>query len=217
MGYIAALTSKRGGDVGNLILRMLRSESSRVDGIGIASGEGAIAQPWMPEETPRGDMMIGCLYTKVTPLDHPQPITQYGYHIAMEGRLWSGRCDILEMAERLGHNPHQGLRRLIEEGDGSYAVVILDGDAILCGRDPVGLIPLYIGESERLIAAASNRKMLWSLGLEAKPLRPGHIALISPDGLRVERVRALEQPEVRAISMGAVSYTHLTLPTNREV
>ena len=202
MGYIAALTSKRGEDVGSLMLRMLRAQNSRVDGVGIASEEGVITQPWMPEETPRGDTMIGRLHTKITPLDQPQPITQYGHHIAMEGRLWSWRCDILEMAERLGHQPHRGLRRLIEGGDGSYAVVILDGDVILCGRDPVGLVPLYIGESERLIAAASNRRMLWRLGLEAKPLRPGHIALISPEGLRVERVRALEQPEARAISMG---------------
>lgn len=201
MGYIAALTSKRGGEIGNLILRMLRSQSSRVDGIGIASEEGVTAQPWMPKETPRGDMMIGCLYTKITPLDHPQPITQYGHHIAMEGRLWSGRCDILEMAERLGHNPHQGLRRLIREGEGSYVVVILDGKHILCGRDPIGLVPLYIGESKSLIAAASNRKMLWSLGLEAKPLKPGHIARISPKGLEVEQVKTLEQPKAESMSM----------------
>lgn len=201
MGYIAAIASKRGEDTSHLLLRMLEAQNSRVDGIGIASSEGAIAQPWMPEETPRGDMMIGCLYTKITPLDHPQPITQYGYHIAMEGRLWSGRCDILEMAERLGHNPHQGLRRLIEEGEGSYIVVILDGECILCGRDPIGLVPLYIGESESLIAAASNRRMLWSLGLEAKPLKPGHIARISPKGLEVEQVKTLEQPKAESMSM----------------
>ncbi len=201
MGYIAALASKRGEDVGGLMLRMLRAQSSRVDGVGIASEEGAAAQPWMPEETPRGDAMIGCLHTKITPLDQPQPITQYGHHIAMEGRLWSWRCDILEMAERLGHNPHQGLRRLIEEGEGSYAVVILDGEYILCGRDPIGLVPLYIGESESLIAAASNRRMLWSLGLEAKPLKPGHIARISPKGLEMEQVRILEQPKAESMSM----------------
>jgi len=201
MGYIAAIASKRGDDASHLLLRMLKAQNSRVDGIGVASSEGAVAQPWMPEETPRGDMVIGCLYTKITLLDHPQPITQYGYQIAMEGRLWSGRCDILEMAERLGHNPHQGLRRLIEEGEGSYVVVILDGEYILCSRDPIGLVPLYIGESESLIAAASNRRMLWSLGLEAKPLKPGHIARISPKGLEMEQVRILEQPKAEAMSM----------------
>ncbi len=201
MGYIAALASKRGEDVSPLLLRMLKAQSSRVDGIGVASEEGAIAQPWETEETPRGDTMIGCLYTKITPLDQPQPITQYGCQIAMEGRLWSGRCDILEMAERIGHDPYKGLRRLIEEGDSSYAVVILQEGYILCGRDPIGLVPLYIGESGSLIAAASNRKMLWSLGLEAKPLKPGHIAQISPKGLKLERVRELEQPEAEAISM----------------
>ncbi|KYH38439.1 MAG: asparagine synthase [Candidatus Bathyarchaeota archaeon B23] len=200
MGYLAALLSKRGGDVSALTLRMLSSPGLRGDGLGLASKGGSISLPWRPSP-PRGDAVIGCLHVKATPLDPPQPLSQHGHHIALEGRLWSEGCDALEMAEELGRDPHRGLRRLIEGGDGSYAVVILDDDRILCGRDPVGLVPLYIGESESLVAAASNRKMLWSLGLEAEPLKPGYIATLSPQGLELERVRVLEQPEVEALSM----------------
>jgi asparagine synthase (glutamine-hydrolysing) len=201
MGYIATLLSKDGGDVSGLMLRMLNSIGFKGDGLGLASHEGSAVLPWQPEEPLRGDSMIGCRYLKITPPDSPQPLSQYGYHFAVEGRLWSEGCDALETAERLGRDPDRGLRALIKGGDGSYVVAILHQDRILCGRDPIGLVPLYIGESGSLVGAASNRKMLWSVGLEAEPLKPGFIAKLDRLGMHLEEVRTLEEPGVRAMEM----------------
>lgn len=201
MGYIAALLSKDGDDVSNLLIRMLNSAGLRGDGIGLASTEGSIARPWLPEKLLKGASMIGCLYVKTALLDPPQPLSQHGYHIVMEGRLWSEGCDALEMAKKLERDPDHGLRELMIEGGGSYSVAILRERSILCGRDLIGLVPLYLGESESLIGAASNRKMLWSIGLSAEPLKPGFIAELSRGGILLEEVRTLREPEERGMEM----------------
>jgi len=204
MGFIAALFSKTGADVSAQLLRMLRSASpNRGDGFGVAIPNGVRTYPSLPDNLALGSgLMLGHKLAKIVPNDQPQPVSQHGYAMIFEGRLWnrSTPSDLSAAADIIGADPSKGIRRLIEE-DGSYAVTITEAGRILCGRDPVGVVPLYIGESSTLAGASSNRKMLWSAGIEAEPLPPGCVAEITKGGIAIHGVRALRQPETKTVSM----------------
>lgn len=205
MGFIAALLSKTGADVSAQLLRMLRSASpARGDGFGIATPDGVRTLASLLGSLALGSgVMIGQRLVKIMPNDPSQPVSQYGYTMAFEGRLWarSTPSDLSAAADLLGADPARGIRRLIEEENGSYVVAAAERGRILCGRDPVGIVPLYLGETATLAGAASNRKMLWSAGIEASHLPPGHVSEITKNGIRLRRVRTLSQPPTREVAM----------------
>ena len=206
MGYIAALLSKTNDDVSSLVLKMLEAASpSRGDAYGIASDRGAIIKgSSVLFKAPDSHAMLGYKFNKVMPNDPPQPISQHGYSMIFEGRFWheSDPSDITMAANIIGSEPSHGIQGLIEQRNGSYAIASVEGGRILCGRDPIGVVPLYIGENATLAGVASNRKMLWAVDLVARPFPPGHAAEITRLGVLLEPVRTIRQPQIRKISMG---------------
>lgn len=77
--------------------------------------------------------------------------------------------------------------------DGMYAFAIADGGGLYLARDPVGIKPLYVAESEGGLAFASELKAL-SGQRHVRPLPPGHHRL--PHG-GVEPFRVPAPPDVR--------------------
>ncbi|MFQ6053158.1 MAG: asparagine synthase-related protein [Candidatus Bathyarchaeia archaeon] len=205
MGLIAALLSRTESDVSAHLLRMLRSASpGRGDGYGVATPEGARTYTSLPVSLDFGSgVMLGHKLIKVMPNDPPQPVIQHGHAMIFEGRLWGSPApsDISAAADLVGPDPARGIRQLVAEENGSYVAAAAERGRILCGRDPVGVVPVYFGETEALVGVASNRKMLWSVGVEVEPLPPGCIAEITKGGVRLHRVRRLRQPPVRSVSM----------------
>ena len=205
MGYIAALLSKVDGDVTSTLLRMLEAASEgRGDSYGVASKEGA-AIGHSPGDL--GDIVsniaLGHRLDKIMPNDPPQPLCQHGYAFAFEGRTWhgGGSSDIATVADIIGAEPEKGIRSLIELAQGPFATAAIHRHRILCGRDPVGVVPLYIGENSSLAGVASNRKMLWAAGLDSRTLPTGHIAEITKLGTSLKPVRELRQPPSKAMAM----------------
>jgi len=205
MGFIAALLSKTGEDISGRLLRMLDAASpSRGDGFGLGTPDGVRILSHIPDKPPFGSgVMLGHRLNKTIPNDPPQPVSQHGYTMIFEGRLWgrSTSSDFSEAADVVGVEPARGIPRLIEEENGSYVVVAADEGRILCGRDPVGVVPLYLGETETLAGMASNRKMLFTAGIEAKPLPLGCIAEMTKNGIRLNQIRRLRQPKIRTVTM----------------
>lgn len=205
MGFSAALLSRCGEDVSERLLRMMRASSTSIgDSYGFSAHENAIILPDLPDRLEiSSDAMLGYKLSRTTPFDGPQPINQHGYSMILEGRLWDGLhpSDLEEAAEELSFDPSEGLRRLVGCRDGSFAAVVLMEDRILLGRDPVGLVPVYYGDSGGVIAAASNRKMLWKIGVEGQSLPPGHIAEISREGVQLMEVKRIGRPEIRRMSL----------------
>jgi asparagine synthase (glutamine-hydrolysing) len=204
MGHLAALLSRTGEDVFPVLKRMLKAATSRVgDSYGFASEDGAFISPSLTDESFESTAVIGYRLEKVTQHDVPQPVVQDGNPLILEGRLWgsTNRPDIEEASERLGSEPHLGIAELLQDTQGSFIVLALDGRTLLCGRDPLGTIPGYIGINTRLIGLASSRKMLWAAGLEAKSLPPGHLTVIGSSGVDFERVRMLKKPIPSHLSM----------------
>jgi len=78
---------------------------------------------------------------------------------------------------------------IVPQLDGVYAIAASDGKDIVIARDLIGVKQLYLGESEKLIAFASEKKALWSLGMRRgiHRLLPGQVVRLSP--IRLETTR----------------------------
>ena len=204
MSLIAGLISKRDEDVTSELLRMLTgSRGVMGDAYGIATPRGVEIFDDSPEFTSNpSSIALGYKLNKVMPTDQPQPIQQTNMSLAINGRIWgSDNPTELVFADLVEKDPERGLRSLIEGYDGSYVAVVLNGDNFIAGRDRIGVVPLYYGESDRLVGIASNRKMLWMLGLQPIRVEPGHIVEVSARGFRVNKVKGMECPCSVAMSL----------------
>jgi len=204
MSLIAGLISKRDEDVTSELLRMLTgSRGVMGDAYGIATPRGVEIFDDSPEFTSNpSSIALGYKLNKVMPTDQPQPIQQTNMSLAINGRIWgSDNPTELVFADLVEKDPERGLRSLIEGYDGSYAAVVLNGDNFIAGRDRIGVVPLYYGESDRLVGIASNRKMLWMLGLQPIRVEPGHIVEVSARGFRVNKGKGMECPCSVAMSL----------------
>ena len=205
MGLLVAAISKTGEDVSPILLRMLSPAiSARGDSFGVATDEGTVIKKSLAElEAPGASAMLGYATLKIEPLNPTQPLSQHGYSFVFDGRLWhnEGAPDVLIVADALGRNPEDGVKRMIREMRGSYAIAALDKDSIHCGRDPMGVVPLYYAESSDVAAVATCRKMLWTAGLEANSFPPGHAGKITEAGVSIERIKTLDLAAPVTISM----------------
>jgi asparagine synthase (glutamine-hydrolysing) len=204
MSLIAGLISRRDEDVTPELLKMLRG-SRGVDGdaYGIATPKGVEFFNDLPEFVSNpSPIALGHKLNKVLPTDQPQPIQQKGMSLAVNGRI-GGSEDPTEavFAEIVEEDVEKGLRTLIEDHAASFAAAVMKDDSIMAGRDWVGVVPLYCGESDRLLGIASNRKMIWRLGLQPIRVEPGHMVELSPRGFNVNRVRGIEEPGSLHISL----------------
>ena len=180
------------------------ASSSRGDGYGVGTPDGVRFFSSLPDKLFfRSGAMLGHKLFKIMPNDPPQPVSQHGYTMIFEGRLWrrSKSSDFSAAADAIGMESVRGIHRIIEEENGSYVVAAADKGRIICGRDPVGVVPLYLGETETLAGAASNRKMLWTVGIEAEPIPPGCMAEITKSGIRLHQIRGLHRPPIRTVTM----------------
>lgn len=202
MGQIAALMSRDDGDVSQKLVRMLETASPcRGDAFGVATKMGATVSNGIPK-MPRSNVMLGHKLTKIHPEDPAQPLSQHGYCMAFEGRYWSSGepSDATFVTDMFGREPRQGVESLYRE-NASFAFIVLEETRLICGRDEVGHVPLYFGENDKLIAVASNRKMIWAVGLEAKSFEPGYLAEITRQGTSLSVVSGIAQPPEASISL----------------
>lgn len=204
MGFIAALISKNGKDVSNEILKMLEfATSSCSDGFGFGSPRGVVTSKSLCKVQLNSSTLIGYRLKKITFLDQIQPIFQFGSVSIFEGRLWqkSSPSDLIEASDLVRF----GLERLVSE-NGSFVYMAINNDQIICCRDLVGVTPIYLGESKELVGAASNRKMLYKVGIKnVSFLPPGKIVRISREGFEFrEAGRLYKRNPIKASEEEAV-------------
>jgi asparagine synthase (glutamine-hydrolysing) len=188
--------------------------------LGLATTDGVINKDSLKKvETLGASTILAYKKHKIDSLDTPQPINQYGYSFAFDGRLWYLKMapDILTVANILENKPKHGIKKLINKIPGSYAIIILSKDAIYCGRDSLGTIPLYYAEGSDFFALATCKKMIWSVGLEANSFPPGYYGEFTTSGMYIERIKTIDYETPRNISMSkAVNILdeHLTRVVN---
>lgn len=61
--------------------------------------------------------------------------------------------------------------------DGDYAFAVYDGKDLVAVRDPIGVKPLYYGEENGFFGFASERKALWSVGINKTHSLPPNFML----------------------------------------
>jgi asparagine synthase (glutamine-hydrolysing) len=99
--------------------------------------------------------------------------------------------DWLEMAESF-----------IKNVEGDYAFTIAEEGRFVSARDPIGVQPLFYGETSTIAALASNRKALWKLGVvEPKSFPPGRVAEVTKGGFKFKPVKTLSFQEPQRIGM----------------
>lgn len=192
MGYLAGIIDKKGVDASDRMLRMLQTASKGpAQSFGIGTNKDTeIYRDTLEFTSISGPILIG---KKNIHIEHPEsPLNQGSESFAFNGILYDNEgSDNLEVANLIEKDQVDGVRELISKRVGAYSVAIASSKEIICGLDHVGTIPLYYGESSSQCAISTNRKMLWEIGIVAKPLLPGSIIKLSSEGINIEEVKRL--------------------------
>ncbi|MFX0097264.1 MAG: asparagine synthase-related protein, partial [Candidatus Hodarchaeota archaeon] len=210
---IAGVLDKRGRDIFGWILSILSATAHRGSantGIAIMGTSVCGKNPGELDKVPiSGHIGIGVMWNGV---EKKFGNVDDSFHGILDGELyrsggvrkWHSRkvlqkpSDIDTMIRLLKDGIADQLRgkdskRLIHQKlrtvDGVFALAILHEDRIFIARDPIGVKPIYVFEDENIIAFSSEKKGLWSIGLEKNiyPLDPGSFAIVDRDGVHIFR------------------------------
>jgi asparagine synthase (glutamine-hydrolysing) len=132
--------------------------------------------------------------------------------VLFAGRIYSPTlCSsgIEIFAKRLQQADHlKASEAFLKEVEGYFSFIIAEAERIIAGRDPIGIQPLYYGENRTVAALASNRKALWTLGIdEARSFPPGHLAFVSRNGFKFTHIKTLVYSEPKPVTMQEAAET----------
>ncbi|MCW4028464.1 MAG: asparagine synthetase B [Candidatus Bathyarchaeota archaeon] len=124
--------------------------------------------------------------------------------VLFEGRVYAP-IPPAAVSEQLSKEPQHCetlLETLISQADGDYAFWLLKEGAIAAARDPVGVQPLYYGENQTIAAYATNRRVLWELGIE-NPLSfpPGSLGVAEKTGFKFKPIKTLTFNEPQQVTL----------------
>ncbi len=109
---------------------------------------------------------------------------------------------------KLGADAFKSAQAILKTVEGEYALIIATPKRLVAARDPVGIQPLYYGESTQFTTFASNRTALWRLGVEEpKSFPPGHVAEATVNGIKITPAKTLEFNEPKPIGMAKAAAT----------
>ncbi len=200
-----AVLDKKGGNADQAVIKALSSmriEGS--DGIGIATPYGSAVgkdAASLQNQKANSQVAIGYPFLK----DRQQSTSLKDATFFFDGRFysptWASNAEVL--AKKLRQAEFDRISEaLLTEGEGAFSFIIAETERIIAGRDPVGVQPLYFGESKRFSALASNRKALWKLGVdEVLSFPPGHLAFVTQKGFKFKPVKTLVYSKPKPISM----------------
>ena len=208
MGAIATAVNKRGENAVPTVFSMLKQLKHRgTDAHGVATPNSTRTANSIEQITIKNmssDVALGHNLSRILPEDCPQPVLGENTTLAFEGRLFppSNVSDVDLILEILGSDPQKNASSIIKRLDGSYVFAIACQDKIIAGRDAMGITPLYYGENDTTTAIASERKALWSIGIEdTKSFPPGNLALISAHGFTFQPIKTITQPPLEPTDM----------------
>ncbi|HTY74875.1 MAG TPA: asparagine synthetase B, partial [Candidatus Nanoarchaeia archaeon] len=126
-------------------------------------------------------------------------------YLVFEGRTFAANTQMSAaeiIKKHLTQNYLKFAQSVLKKVEGEYALIITRPSGFITARDPVGVQPLYFGETSEIAAIASNRAALWRLGIdEPKSFPPGNVGTITHNGFKFAPVRVLKFSEPRVISI----------------
>ncbi|MEM2320033.1 MAG: asparagine synthase-related protein, partial [Candidatus Bathyarchaeia archaeon] len=208
MKALIAVLNRNGGHAAEAAAAMLKAlAADGAEAFGLASPTHiqikASPEQLQPQEF-KSTALVGNAFLKILAHDKPQPIMLENAAFVFEGRAYKGSepLSLDSIIDMLGDAETSRAESLISELDGCFAFAIAKNEELVVGRDPLGLYPLYYGENGDLCAVASERKILWKIGIEKeKSFPPGHIALVSREGFKIKQVKTLKRFGVAPIGL----------------
>ena len=108
----------------------------------------------------------------------------------------------IRLITELPGNLEQKVRGALIGLDGDYGLAVTDAGHGVISRDPLGTKPLYLAENSGFSAFASNKKPLWTIGLdEVRPLRAGMLAAFDRKGVKIGEGSPLQEKEITVTTM----------------
>ena len=199
MGAIVAVVNKNGGNVAETAVAMLKVLKHKgVEAFGVASPtivkiEKSIESLQNPEIT--SSVAVGHVFSKILTSDKPQPIKMEDATLVFERRIYQPNVppsDAEFAAEKLKHFREGNAEALIKNFEGNFAFAVAESERVIAGRDSLGVYPFYCGENVDLAALASERKVLWKIGIKrVYSFPPGHVAVVDKYGFKFKPVKTL--------------------------
>ena len=208
MGAMAAAVNKKGEDAVSTVVAMLKELTHRGDDAhGVSTPNSTITAEsveQIPLRNIGSNVVLGHNLSRSLLKDQPQPVRGKGFTLVFEGRLFPSPMvsEVNKIVEKLGPDPCKNISNIIEELEGSYVFAIAISNKIIAGRDLFGTNPLYYGENDNACAIASERKALWTQGIEnVKSFPPGHIAVFGPQGFVFKPIKTITQSAHENVGM----------------
>ena len=215
MKTLIAVLDKRGEDATGAVVRALEAlQAEHSEGSGLATPATCLIEEnveALQSQPAKSAVAVGYTFPQTLPQDKPQSAKLENATLVFTGRIYSPtqKTSIAEItAEKLEKNRDKAVEELFSEVEGDYAFILAEPDAIIAGRDPIGVQPLYYGENRNVAALAANRKALWQLGIE-KPqsFPPGHLAVVSREGFKFKPAKTLVYAKPQPITMQEAAET----------
>lgn len=112
------------------------------------------------------------------------------YYIAFNGTLTNTKLDERDtLSEIIGkeNNPIKGLKRLLNNVNGAYSLVLMTKDSLYITRDRYGIRPLIIGKNKNKWIISSETCVFNDISLleSTREVLPGEIIRINQQGLEI--------------------------------
>ncbi|HTY74938.1 MAG TPA: hypothetical protein VMD05_05155, partial [Candidatus Nanoarchaeia archaeon] len=110
----------------------------------------------------------GCV-TSDSSLNKPTIVKLDEAYLIFEGRAFATNTQMSAaeiIKKNLTQNYLEFAQSVLKNVEGEYALIITRPSGFIAARDPVGVQPLYFGETSEIAAIASNRAALWRLGID---------------------------------------------------
>jgi asparagine synthase (glutamine-hydrolysing) len=131
--------------------------------------------------------------------------------IVFDGRIYSATWKkpiAAIMTEKKQGDYSRFAETFLNKREGDYSLTIAQDGKIVAARDPIGVQPLYYGESETVAALASNRRTLWKLGIEEpQSFPPGHVAVVTREGFKFSPVKTLPYQAAKPVTLQEAAET----------
>jgi asparagine synthase (glutamine-hydrolysing) len=219
MGTIIAVINKKGENATETAVAMLKIlKHKNIENFGIASPTTVKTEKSieaLQEQNVNSLLVIGHASSKILTTEKLQPMKLENATLAFEGRIYRATTGISAaeaFAKKIRENREKITEILNRETEGDFTFAIAEHGKIIAGRNVMGVYPLYFGENVNFVALASERKVLWRIGIKnVNSFPPGSIAFVDENGFKLKPVKTLAYSGAKQITMQAAAEKLQTL------
>jgi asparagine synthase (glutamine-hydrolysing) len=208
MKSTVAVLNKHGDNVVSRVLDLLHSfDRGQVSHFGVVSPKKSFFEKSLGILNRQGlesSALLGYISSRPTSASNYDFLQLENAALFFEGKIYEPvpKTSITQQVAKEPLHCEATLQTLIQQADGDYAFLLIKDNWMAAARDPIGVQPLYFGETNEIAAFATNKKALWKLGIE-NPVSfpPGNIAFVNQNGFQFKPVKTLVYTEPTHIGM----------------